>query len=775
MATYRTILTSRGKELIAAAAAIGTPVVLTNMAVGDGNGNPVVPNEGQTSLARERYRGALNTLVVDATDPTRFIAELIVPAATGGFTMREAGIYTAAGELFAVANTPNTYKPTESEGSFGDTIIRMVFAVSNASVVTLVVDPNIAVATQLWVKNNVNAASIIPGGLTNQILAKKSNADGDTVWRDATEGVTVIVFSREETQTLSAGQTVIDLALITAEGAAVYIEGTRLRADQFRKTGAAQITLSTARTAGAKVTIVQNEEVGMTDMLLRPNNLADVPDKSAARINLGLPNWLAVSRIGWAQLDNIPSYGVRWPTFAEVSNKPVAYPPLAHQHAWSDIVNPPDYATRWATWDEISNKPMLFPPAAHIHAEYIPFIGGGTVRNGLLAVSRPASGSVDNSRFFSMEEDGATGDARRLDIALLTGSGVLNREILFRAIQTAQFTFNVPVARFTGNISAVGNGSFDGMLNVSGNSGFGGQVTVGGSISSLSSITAGTFINVGGALNSTRPPSTAIDISRAFSILEDGISSVDARRFDLALLPGTAANAREILFRSIQTAQFTFQVATARFTGTISGGGDALITGRITTGGSAGITGTITCGSSITSNENGIFSNGASSGYSLVERTDFNIKWSNYASAGAFRIWNNVNQDVVTVTRAGAMNVTGSVTAGGGFDFGSSRKLKDIEGSNPYGLDAVRKVSTLVGKYKPEYNSDGRRRVFVDAEQLAGIIPEAVNNNGVKFRGEMVPSVILDQLIPPAYKAIAELADIIDGLREEIRALKGGR
>lgn len=57
MATYRTILTSRGKELIAAAAAIGTPVVLTNMAVGDGNGNPVVPNEGQTSLARERYRG----------------------------------------------------------------------------------------------------------------------------------------------------------------------------------------------------------------------------------------------------------------------------------------------------------------------------------------------------------------------------------------------------------------------------------------------------------------------------------------------------------------------------------------------------------------------------------------------------------------------------------------------------------------------------------------------------------------------------------------------
>lgn len=156
----------------------------------------------------------------------------------------------------------------------------------------------------------------------------------------------------------------------------------------------------------------------------------------------------------------------------------------------------------------------------------------------------------------------------------------------------------------------------------------------------------------------------------------------------------------------------------------------------------------------------------------MVERSDFGIVWSAYSTAGLYRVWNNVNNDVLTVSRTGAVSAKGTVTAAGGFDFGSSRKLKLIDGVNPYGLAEVRAVSTLHGKYKPEYNNDGRQRVFMDAEQLSKIMPEAVNDNGVYFGSEMVPSVILDQLIPPAYKAIAELAQIVDELREEIRALK---
>lgn len=116
-----------------------------------------------------------------------------------------------------------------------------------------------------------------------------------------------------------------------------------------------------------------------------------------------------------------------------------------------------------------------------------------------------------------------------------------------------------------------------------------------------------------------------------------------------------------------------------------------------------------------------------------------------------------------------------SLSATGGFDFGSSRRLKDIHGVLPYGLAEVRRVSTLIGRYKPEYNSDGRDRLFFDAEQLAGIMPETVDMQGVPFEGEMVPSIKIEQTLPPLYKALSELADLVDVLRAEVEELKKGR
>jgi hypothetical protein len=118
---------------------------------------------------------------------------------------------------------------------------------------------------------------------------------------------------------------------------------------------------------------------------------------------------------------------------------------------------------------------------------------------------------------------------------------------------------------------------------------------------------------------------------------------------------------------------------------------------------------------------------------------------------------------------------TFALNSTGGFDVGSSRKLKDIEGPLPYGLAEVRRIATLIGRYKPEYNSDGRRRLFFDAEQFLEVMPEAVDSEGVEFNGERVPTIKLDQVTPPAYRAIAELADLVDQLRAEIDALKAAR
>lgn len=89
MAEYRTIHTIYGLTAMAQAEATGVPINLTHMAVGDGNGNAVTPTEGQTTLAREIFRAAVNRVFQDPVQSTKFTAELVIPASAGGFVLRE--------------------------------------------------------------------------------------------------------------------------------------------------------------------------------------------------------------------------------------------------------------------------------------------------------------------------------------------------------------------------------------------------------------------------------------------------------------------------------------------------------------------------------------------------------------------------------------------------------------------------------------------------------------------------------------------------------------
>ena len=290
MAEFRTIHTTYGLTAMAQAEATGTPINLTHIAVGDGNGNPVAVTEGMTNLVRERFRATVNRVYQDPTTPNRFTAELVIPAAEGGFVLREVGVFDATGSLFAVGNLPDTYKPVASEGAYADTIVRMEFLVTNASVVTLQIDPNVAVASQAWVINNVNACFILPGGTTGQVLRKASNGCGDTEWADPSN-VNVTVNTVEETQTLAAAQTVVDWVDVTNNGLAVYVEGVRLRPDQWTPDATlnTRITLATSYPAGTKIVGAQNEPASqMVDPLVQAQNLADVPDKALGRQNLGV-------------------------------------------------------------------------------------------------------------------------------------------------------------------------------------------------------------------------------------------------------------------------------------------------------------------------------------------------------------------------------------------------------------------------------------------------------------------------------------------------------
>lgn len=290
MTTFSTIHTTLGLAAIASAQAAGTSVNLTQMAVGDGNGNPVTPTEGQTGLVRELFRASINRVYQSPTQPNRFTAELVVPATAGGFTMREVGVFTSSGTLFAVGNLPATYKPMASEGAYADTVVRLEFMVANASVITLMVDPAVAVASQQWVSNNITAATLIPGGTTQQVLSKNSNANGDYIWRDPTS-VNVIVSAIEETQTLAAAQTTVNWAVVNNTGLAVYIEGVRLRADQWAPDAIVhtRIALATSYPVGTKITGTQNEPANtLPDPLVKGQNLADLPNVATARTNLGV-------------------------------------------------------------------------------------------------------------------------------------------------------------------------------------------------------------------------------------------------------------------------------------------------------------------------------------------------------------------------------------------------------------------------------------------------------------------------------------------------------
>lgn len=296
MPNFTTKHTAAGLEAMTAAQVSGTPINLTHMAVGDGNGNPVTFTGAETALVREVYRSTINRVFKPdpSGDPARFSAELVVPASEGGFVMREVGVFDSDGTLFAIGNLPETYKPEASEGAFADTVVRLDFVASNADVVTVQADPSIAVASQQWVTNNVTAATLIPGGTTGQVLTKDSNADGDYIWQDATEA-NVIVQTIEETQTLADAQTTVTLAVVNTVGLAVYIEGVRIpqdsTADGWEPDGSdpAVLTLGKSYPAGTQLFAVQNEPAaGFPDALLRDQNLADVPDKALGRENLGV-------------------------------------------------------------------------------------------------------------------------------------------------------------------------------------------------------------------------------------------------------------------------------------------------------------------------------------------------------------------------------------------------------------------------------------------------------------------------------------------------------
>ncbi|WP_312836743.1 phage tail protein [Pantoea sp.] len=157
---YYAIITNLGAAKMANAAALGTKLNITQMAVGDGNGTLPTPNASQTALVHEVRRAAINTLSIDKDNASQIIAEQIIPETEGGFWIREMGLFDADGTLIAVCNTPETYKPKLDEGSGRTQTVRMVLIVNSTDAITLKIDPSVVLATRQYVDDSVNEAVI---------------------------------------------------------------------------------------------------------------------------------------------------------------------------------------------------------------------------------------------------------------------------------------------------------------------------------------------------------------------------------------------------------------------------------------------------------------------------------------------------------------------------------------------------------------------------------------------------------------------------------------
>ncbi|EFA5521682.1 phage tail protein [Escherichia coli] len=153
---FKTVITDTGaKKLAQAAAPDGNPVRLTHMAVGDGGGTLPTPDSKQTRLVHEVWRHTVNRVILDATHQNRIIAELVIPPETGGFWIREIGVFDEHGDLIAVGNTAESYKPAVAEGSGRAQTFRTILTVSSTATVALTVDNTMVMATVDYVNDKL--------------------------------------------------------------------------------------------------------------------------------------------------------------------------------------------------------------------------------------------------------------------------------------------------------------------------------------------------------------------------------------------------------------------------------------------------------------------------------------------------------------------------------------------------------------------------------------------------------------------------------------------
>lgn len=148
---YFTLITQKGKNKLALAAAGGDPINIRFMAIGDGGGAEVNPSATANALVREVWRTQVESVVVDETNLSAVIIRAVIPTMVGGWWIREIGIFDVASDMIAVVKPAAEYKPIASEGQLEDILYEFQLIVGEDAKVTMMVDPSLTWATRDYV------------------------------------------------------------------------------------------------------------------------------------------------------------------------------------------------------------------------------------------------------------------------------------------------------------------------------------------------------------------------------------------------------------------------------------------------------------------------------------------------------------------------------------------------------------------------------------------------------------------------------------------------
>lgn len=158
-------MTDRGIEKLSDCLAEGKNLVLTHVAVGDGNGTIPTPSHSDIGLVHEVWRGPA-LITGDQRNASIVHATSVIPVDVGGFSIREVGVFDSDGELIAVCNMPGWPKISADNGVQNDMTVGMLFAVSNDGVIEMTYDPNVIGATMFDIiehNNSITSHAVLFG------------------------------------------------------------------------------------------------------------------------------------------------------------------------------------------------------------------------------------------------------------------------------------------------------------------------------------------------------------------------------------------------------------------------------------------------------------------------------------------------------------------------------------------------------------------------------------------------------------------------------------